>query len=405
MSWHFVARAAAHLAKKRLQAKLADRRDSSAAWHVIAAVGMISAPVALILGVMVLGVAAVVARTPTTAGAGALGIPPVVFSAYIAAEANASRIAADCSVDWPIVAGIWKVESNHATYRGRTVTPDGIVTPPLFGATLDGSIPGTARIPDSDGGVLDGDATWDRAVGPAQFLPATWRSLGQDGDGDGTADPQNVFDAALSTVAHLCLASPGDYTNDADLAAALRRYNNSAEYVTTVNGWIDYYRAFHFSQGVVTADGLYAFPLPADSVTVAQIRRTHHDYPASDLAIPEGTPIYAAHPGTVTRISTPCANTQQCRCGWGVHIAGADRHTYTYCHGTQIAPQIQAGAQVTAGELIMTSGNTGNSGGPHLHFQIRNPDGALVCPQTLLEAWRQGIGLSPITAPKSGCTH
>ena len=162
---------------------------------------------------LVLGVAAVVAGGPAAAAGGALGIPPVVFSAYVAAEANAPSVAEDCVVDWPIIAGIWKVESNHATYRGRTVTADGIVTPPLYGITLDGSTPGTARIPDTDDGVLDGDPTWDRAVGPAQFLPGSWRALGQDGNADGTNDPQNVFDAALATVAHLCLTAPGDYTN------------------------------------------------------------------------------------------------------------------------------------------------------------------------------------------------
>ncbi len=403
MSWHVVARVAAHVAKRKLADKRAAGKRSPGLWRVIVIVGIVTAPLVMVLLFLMLGAAAVVGGNPVAAAGGALGIPPVVFSAYVAAEMNATSVTPDCVVDWPIIAGIWKVESGHATHGGRTVDPDGQVTPPLYGITLDGSRPGTAVIADTDGGLLDGDPTWDRAVGPAQFLPGSWRTYGRDGNGDGVADPHNVFDAALSTVAHLCLTSSGDYTAQADLAAALRRYNNSEDYVNTVLGWIDYYRAFQFTVGAVTADGLYAFPLPIESVTVAQIRRTHHDYPASDLGVPEGTPVFAAHPGTVTGISTPCADNQLCRCGWGVHIAGADGHTYTYCHGTKV--NVQTGAEVTAGELIMTSGNTGNSTTPHLHFQIRNPDGALLCPQAPLEAWWKGIGLSLATAPTGGCTH
>jgi murein DD-endopeptidase MepM/ murein hydrolase activator NlpD len=209
-----------------------------------------------------------------------------------------------------------------------------------------------------------------------------------------------VYDAALATVAHLCLTKPGDYTNPTDLAAALRRYNNSETYVTTVAEWIDYYRSFTLTNGTVTADGLYAFPLPHDTVTLNQIRASHHDYPASDLGVPEGTPVYAVHPGTVTNVYEPCPT---CKCGWGVTITGLDNHRYTYCHGTQVA--VQAGAEVAAGQLIMLAGATGNAQGAHVHFQIRNPAGTLVCPQPLLEAWWNGIGLSPVGAPTGGCTH
>jgi murein DD-endopeptidase MepM/ murein hydrolase activator NlpD len=214
-----------------------------------------------------------------------------------------------------------------------------------------------------------------------------------------------VYDAALSTVAYLCLRTPGDYRDPDHLAQALYGYNNSTDYVEAVSGWIDYYRAFAFTQGSITAAGLYAFPLPVGSVTITQIRRTHHDFPASDLSVPEGTPVYAAHPGTVTALHTPCTDTDRCRCGWGATITGHDGHRYTYCHGSQLADHIQPGVTVAVGELIMASGNTGNSAAPHLHFQIRNPQGDLICPQSLLEAWWNGIGLSPGGAATTGCTH
>jgi len=406
MSRPLLTRVAGHLARRKLEAKAARRSHPRVflrrASIVIGAVGFVGS---ILILVMLLAVAAIFGGAPATAAGGALGIPPIVFSAYLAAESQAQTITPECQADWPIIAGIWKVESGHGTAGGRTVGADGQVTPPLYGPTLDGALPGTAVIPDTDGGVLDADPVWDRAVGPAQFLPGSWRSYGRDGDGDGNVDPQNVYDAALSTVAHLCLRTPGDYTDPGDLARALRGYNNSTEYVAAVAAWINFYRAFAFTQGSITAHGLYAFPLPAGSVTVEQIRSTHHDYPASDLGVPEGTPVYAAHPGVVTVISAPCDDPLRCRCGWGLTVTGHDDYRYTYCHGSQLAAHIRPGVTVIAGELIMASGNTGNSSAPHLHFQVRNPHGDLICPQGPLEAWWSGVALSPAGAPQTGCTH
>jgi hypothetical protein len=232
------------------------------------------------------------------------------------------------------------------------------------------------------------------------MLPATWESYGR-------GEPQQVDRAALATVAHLCLESPGDYTRRPDLEAAILGYNNSRSYVDEVVSWIGYYQAFNLddTDGPVTVDGLYAFPLPHDSVTVESIRRPHHDYPAWDGGVPEGTAVYAAHPGTVTAISTPCPNSMACRCGWGVHILGVDGHSYGYCHALSLQPGIAVGVEVTAGQPIMVSGNTGNSLAPHLHFQIRNPQGQLVCPQGLLEAWWNEVALAPVAAPTTGCTY
>lgn len=402
MSWPVLLRvAASHIAQHTLDHQTGRRRRRPV-WPWITGLLAVALPGLAVTLVTLMGLAAFSAGAPALAGSGAAGIHSVVFSAYLAAEASASTVTAGCAVDWPVIAGIWKVESGHATFGGATVDASGRVTPPIYGPVLDGSVPGTQAIADTDGGVLDGDPAWDRAVGPAQFLPTSWRSYGRDGNRDGTADPHNVYDAALSTVAYLCLRTPGDYHQPEHLARALFGYNASAEYVEEVAGWVTYYRSFAYAAGSVTADGLYAFPLPVGSVTLDQIRRSHHDYPASDLSVPEGTPVYAAHPGAVAAVYVPCPG---CKCGYGVTVAGHDGHRYTYCHGSALTPGLGVGVEVAAGQVVMASGNTGNSTGPHLHFQIRNPQGHLLCPQALLEAWWNRIALSPVGAPTAGCTH
>ena len=90
------------------------------------------------------------------------------------------------------------------------------------------------EIPDTDGGKLDGDATHDRAMGPFQFIPETWRRYGVDANGDGKADPDNIDDAALSAARYLCVSAGGDMTTPQGWEKAVKVYNNSMAYVIDV---------------------------------------------------------------------------------------------------------------------------------------------------------------------------
>lgn len=166
---------------------------------------------------------------------------PVAYEAYRDAAAASGTITEACDVRWQILAGIGQVESRHGRLdSSHAVADDGTVTPAIRGRALDGT-GGTQTIPDTDGGELDGDSTWDRAMGPLQFIPTTWRELGRDGNGDGVADPDNLYDAALTAVAHLCLREPGDYAVRAQLRRALIAYNASGEYADRVLEWMDRY--------------------------------------------------------------------------------------------------------------------------------------------------------------------
>ena len=82
-------------------------------------------------------------------------------------------------------------------------------------------------------GMYDGDAKWDRAVGPMQFIPSTWRVVGVDADGDGRRDPQDIDDAALGAAVYLC-SGDGELGTSAGRKAALLRYNHSRDYVRLV---------------------------------------------------------------------------------------------------------------------------------------------------------------------------
>ncbi len=160
-------------------------------------------------------------------------IPAATLRAYRSAAQVLAREQPACGIDWALIAGIGRVESNHGRYGGATVTADGRSVPGVLGVRLDGSLAGTMVIRDTDGGALDGDTQFDRALGPMQFLPGTWQRWGSDGDRDGVEDPQDIDDAALAAARYLC-SGDGGLDQPGPAAAAVRRYNNSTEYVQLV---------------------------------------------------------------------------------------------------------------------------------------------------------------------------
>ena len=159
------------------------------------------------------------------------GIPARALRAYVAAADTANRSTPGCGIGWNTLAAVGFVESAHGTYGGGRLGADGQASGPIVGPSLNGD--GFAAIADTDGGALDDDALWDHAVGPMQFIPSTWRLAGRDGNGDGTADPSNIDDAALSAATYLCghgrnLTTPRGWTE------AVHSYNQSDAYMRQV---------------------------------------------------------------------------------------------------------------------------------------------------------------------------
>jgi len=212
------------------------------------------------------------------------GLSVVAIDAYIRAAASVS-----CSVDWALLAGIGKIESNHGRLGGASVSRSGKVSTTILGPLLDGGQTerdlgeagavdepfaavavgveaarvaakvavessfrsalrtvddagtvddepedqgnGFAVVVDSDGGRLDGNEQWDRAIGPMQFLPETWTKWATDGNGDGVSDPHNLYDAAAAAARFLCDLSA---TRGPSPSTFVLGYNASTSYVRSV---------------------------------------------------------------------------------------------------------------------------------------------------------------------------
>ncbi|NUS44393.1 MAG: lytic transglycosylase [Mycobacteriaceae bacterium] len=163
---------------------------------------------------------------------GALDIPQIALAAYRNAELQLAKTNPRCGLSWSLLAGIGKIESGHAAggntdSRGTTVTP-------ILGPALDGHLPGNEVLRSADGSFV-------RAVGPMQFLPGTWNHWAADALGDGTPDPNNVFDAALAAGHYLCAGGSDLRDPDQEMRAVLR-YNHSASYAADVLRWTYAYR-------------------------------------------------------------------------------------------------------------------------------------------------------------------
>ncbi|MEU0377273.1 lytic transglycosylase domain-containing protein [Streptomyces cyaneofuscatus] len=174
---------------------------------------------------------------PAATGSAEAGIPASVLAAYKQAERTVGTTDPACRLPWQLLAAIGKVESGQA--RGGQVDANGTTPTPILGPALNGQ--GFALIKDTDGGAYDGDAVHDRAVGPMQFIPSTWATWGQDANGDGRKDPNNIYDAALAAGRYLC-AGGRNLAVAADLDRAVLSYNQSTEYLRTVRSWFAYYQ-------------------------------------------------------------------------------------------------------------------------------------------------------------------
>ncbi|WP_206308707.1 lytic transglycosylase domain-containing protein [Streptomyces sp. A1136] len=182
-----------------------------------------------------------VADPPPPPGAaapeGASGIPGTALDAYKRGAVSVAAALPHCNLPWQLLAGIGRVESVHAS--GYGLKSDGYTEKPIRGPRLDGN--GFAQIKDSDHGEWDGDTEYDRAVGPLQFIPETWKAWGADGNADGKRDPNNIYDAALGAGLYLC-AGDRDLSDPAKLDQAILSYNSSRDYVNSVLGYMRQYQ-------------------------------------------------------------------------------------------------------------------------------------------------------------------
>jgi membrane-bound lytic murein transglycosylase B len=172
-----------------------------------------------------------------------VGIPSSALAAYRNAEQKMAVSKPDCGISWNLLAGIGRIESGHA--NGGATDAHGTAVRPIYGPALDGSLPGNEVVAERSG---DGRVSYARALGPMQFLPGTWARYATDGDGDGIADPQNVYDSTLAAAHYLCSGGM-NLREQSQVMSAILRYNNSTSYARNVLGWADAY-----ATGVVPVD-------------------------------------------------------------------------------------------------------------------------------------------------------
>ncbi len=119
------------------------------------------------------------------------------------------------------------------------------------------------------------------------------------------------------------------------------------------------------SAAAAQGEGTYVFPV-GGGPSVVSVSHFHHDYPAADIAAPEGSPLYALSDGIVLY-----SWSGDDRCGTGFTMQTTDGQIWTYCHLSYVYPEIVQGAQLQAGAPVGLVGHTGHATGPHLHLQLQ----------------------------------
>jgi hypothetical protein len=224
------------------------------------------------------------ADAPMPSAGRAVDVDDVVLGAY---QTAVSLAPASCGLDVSLLAAIGQVESGNLS--GHRLDADHRPDPAVLGPALDGS-DGLPPVPDTDGGEWDGDSTWDRAMGPLQFIPSGWRLAGVDLDTDGERNPQDIEDAAGAAMVFLC-AGGDDLSERSGLRDAVFAYNHTSSYVGLVLAW----------KAAFAADGLDLVDSELPELTAVQYTRISRDLAVSTArtadALDPSSPAAASDPG------------------------------------------------------------------------------------------------------------
>ncbi|MFD9317316.1 lytic transglycosylase domain-containing protein [Streptomyces sp. NPDC060053] len=281
------------------------------------------------------------ATTPAAGGTTEAGIPATVLDAYKKAEAELARSKPGCNLPWQLLAAIGKVESGQA--RGGNVTADGTTISPILGPVLNGV--GFANISDTDNGAYDGDSTYDRAVGPMQFIPSTWAWAGRDGNADGKKDPNNIYDAALAAGHYLCRYD-WDMSATSGMRSAILSYNNSTDYLNTVLSWLEYYRkgTHEIPDGTGTVPDNRSDDDSGYTPTSPSTPSTPSTPSAPSTPSTPNKPSVPATPGTPTPTPTPTDTVG--------HLEYAGTASLTAMAGDAFTDRIGTRAETAAGKAV-----------------------------------------------------
>lgn len=320
------------------------------------------------------------------AGVGLL-LTPVLLLALLAGGLGAPQAAASAgSPGGPLRAGSVPAELVPHFVKAAAMCPE--LTPALLAAQV-AQESGFRNVTSPVG-----------AQGYAQFMPATWASVGRDHNGDGVANVLDPADAIPSQGAYMCQLiaqikgwqASGKVNPKADLITlALTAYNGGPGVVLRYGGPIPGNRESEGYAPAVLArvaqytalagpagTGAFANPLGTQTYVItsrpgprgAPCAGCSTNHKGLDMAGPSGQTVFSACSGIVARVADLTGMGQLTV----VDCSGAGGVRMYYAH--QSSRSVVVGQSVRAGAVIGKTGNTGRSSGPHLHFELHTGAGA-----------------------------
>ncbi|MEN8649742.1 peptidoglycan DD-metalloendopeptidase family protein [Streptomyces sp. 21So2-11] len=234
------------------------------------------------------------------------------------------------------------------------------------------------------------------AQGLSQFMPGTWPSWGRDDDGNGRVNPFDPGDAIMAQGRYDCfyakqmaghlkagrvegplidlvLASYNAGGGAVLDAGGVPNFTETLNYITSINALTAKYTKALAGGGAVPAGKRLASPLRVTALITSPYggKRPSSAYgyhTGIDFGTAVGTPVYSADAGTVTFAGWNSAYGNRIVVRHRQRDGKSVETTYNHLFSLGVAK----GTTVGVGQGIGATGNTGNSTGPHLHFEVKH---------------------------------